>query len=267
MEQKESSKEQYHEKYENRMFASDSNIYDELVRAGSIERKRSSKEQSRQTKNIKSRELKVGSEHFDSELDFDDEEVPFEVPENVPLDVPFYVYSYNSGLTAEPTLSDIYLPSDFSFDDMTEESQNELLLALEEDSSHLLSELLHLTSSEELILSQPIDTLPRKKLSRVYSTCYRLARRARPRRTTSRNNANLVYEDVINATKENLNQSVFTNQMVGRGVERLVNKEKKGLVQREEEIPVYNGQGAVKKMTYGLSIGLLLYSLYKINSI
>ena len=37
-------------------------------------------------------------------------------------------------------------------DDMTEESQEELLQALEEDSSHLLSELLHLTSSEELIL-------------------------------------------------------------------------------------------------------------------
>ena len=37
---------------------------------------------------------------------------------------------------------------------MTEESQNELLQALEEDSSHLLSELLHLTSSEELILRQ-----------------------------------------------------------------------------------------------------------------
>lgn len=36
---------------------------------------------------------------------------------------------------------------------------------------------------------------------------FRLARKARPRRTTSRNNANLVYEDVINATKENLNQS------------------------------------------------------------
>ena len=37
---------------------------------------------------------------------------------------------------------------------MTEESQNELLLALEEDSSHLLSELLHLTSSEDFILRQ-----------------------------------------------------------------------------------------------------------------
>ena len=137
---------------------------------------------------------------------------------------------------------------------------------------------------------------------------FRLARKARPRRTTSRNNANLVYEDVINATKENLNQSgerfkwtflighlVFTNESVGRGVQRLVDKEKKGLVQREEEFPVYDGQPAVKKarvsrtkkfilyyavklerlehpqnpdqMTYGLSIGLLLYSLYKINSI
>ena len=88
----------------------------------------------------------------------------------------------------------------------------------------------------------------------------RLARKARPRRTTSRNNANLVYEDVINATKENLNQSgkrfkqtflighlVFTNEIVGRGVQRLVDKEKKGLVQREEEFPVYDGQPAVKK--------------------
>ena len=37
---------------------------------------------------------------------------------------------------------------------MTEESQNELLQALEEDSSHLLSELLHLTSSEDFILRQ-----------------------------------------------------------------------------------------------------------------
>jgi len=60
---------------------------------------------------------------------------------------------------------------------------------------------------------------------------------------------------------------VFTNEIVGRGVQRLVDKEKKGLVQREEELPVYDGQPAVKKMTYGLSIGLLLYSLYKINSI
>ena len=89
---------------------------------------------------------------------------------------------------------------------------------------------------------------------------YRLARKARPRRTTSRNNANLVYQDVINATKENLNQSgerfkwaflighlVFTNEIVGRGVQRLVDKEKKGLVQREEELPVYDGQPAVKK--------------------
>ena len=58
-------------------------------------------------------------------------------------------------------------------DDLTEENQDRLLDALEEDSSHLLSELLHLTSSEEFVLSQPIDKLPRKKLSRVYSTCYR----------------------------------------------------------------------------------------------
>ena len=40
---------------------------------------------------------------------------------------------------------------------------------------------------------------------------------------------------------------VFTNEIVGRGVQRLVDKEKKGLVQREEEIPVYDGQPAVKK--------------------
>lgn len=191
------------------------------------------------------------------------DDIPLVVPENVPLDVPYYVYSMNSGLTDEPTLSDIYLPSDFSFDDLTEENQDRLLDALEEDSSHLLSELLHLTSSEEFVLSQPIDKLPRKKLSRVYSTCYRLASRARPHRKTSRTNANLVYQDVINATKENLNQSVFTNKQVGQGVQRLVNKEKRGLVQREEEIE----PASIKNVTYGLSFGLLLYSLYKINTI
>jgi len=259
-EQERSSK----ERHGNRKFAS--NADDELDCVSSIVQKQSSKERTKQLKKEKSHE-QSRSERLNSELELETEEVPFVVPENVPLDVPFYVYSYNSGLTAEPTLSDIYLPSDFSFDDMTEESQNELLQALEEDSSHLLSELLHLTSSEDFILSQTIDRVPRKKLSRVYSTCYRLARKARPRRTTSRNNANLVYQDVINATKENLNQSVFTNEIVGRGVQRLVDKEKKGLVQREEELPVYDGQPAVKKMTYGLSIGLLLYSLYKINSI
>jgi hypothetical protein len=262
--------------YSNKKFASVPDFDDKLVRVGSAEQKRRSKEQKIKTKkeNIgeHSRTEQFNSEHsnreqFNSELELETEEVPFEVAEHVPLDVPFYVYSYNSGLTAEPTLSDIYLPSDFSFDDMTEESQNELLLALEEDSSHLLSELLHLTSSEDLILSQSIDRLPRKKLSRVYSTCYRLARRARPRRITSRNNANLVYRDVINATKENHNQSLFTNENVGRGVQRLVDKEKKGLVQREEEFLNYDGQPTVKKMTYGLSIGLLIYSLYKINSI
>ena len=40
---------------------------------------------------------------------------------------------------------------------------------------------------------------------------------------------------------------VFTNETVGRGVQRLVEKEKKGLVQREEEFSVYDGQPAVKK--------------------
>ena len=63
--------------------------------------------------------------------------------------------------------------------------------------------------------------------------------------------------------------------MVGRGVERLVNKEKKGLVQREEEIPVYNGQGAVKKARaprtriYGLTrmvdVDLLLKALQSVE--
>ena len=142
---------------------------------------------------------------------------------------------------------------------MTEESQNELLLALEEDSSHLLSELLHLTSSEDFILRK-VNALYRSSVGKLLDSYWivckpikvkqsiecqekiypeftqhaiermthrfcnilisvikwvmdmshpnlRLARKARPRRTTSRNNANLVYEDVINATKENLNQS------------------------------------------------------------
>ena len=40
---------------------------------------------------------------------------------------------------------------------------------------------------------------------------------------------------------------VFTNEIVGRGVQRLVDKEKKGLVQREEEFPTYDGQPTVKK--------------------
>ena len=40
---------------------------------------------------------------------------------------------------------------------------------------------------------------------------------------------------------------VFTNEIVGRGVQRLVDKEKKGLVQREEESPAYDGQPTVKK--------------------
>ena len=98
------------ERYGNKKFASNAN--DELVRVGSIEQKQSPTEQRRQLKKEKSRE-QSRSEQFNSELDT--EEVPFVVPEHVPLDVPFYVYSYNSGLTAEPTLSDIYLPSDFSF--------------------------------------------------------------------------------------------------------------------------------------------------------
>ena len=41
---------------------------------------------------------------------------------------------------------------------------------------------------------------------------------------------------------------VFTNEIVGRGVQRLVDKEKKGLVQREEESPAYDGQPTVKKV-------------------
>ena len=105
-EQKRNSK----ERYGNKKFAGNAN--DELVRVGSIEQKQTSKEQRRQLKKEKSRE-QSRSERFNSELET--EEVPFVVPEDVPLDVPFYVYSYNSGLTAEPTLSDIYLPSDFSF--------------------------------------------------------------------------------------------------------------------------------------------------------
>ena len=99
--------------------------------------------------------------------------------------------------------------------------------------------------------------------SEIYIIFKRLASRARPHRKTSRTNANLVYQDVINATKENLNQSVFTNKQVGQGVQRLVNKEKRGLVQREEEIE----PASIKNVTYGLSFGLLLYSLYKINTI
>ena len=49
---------------------------------------------------------------------------------------------------------------------MTEESQNELLLALEEDSSHLLSELLHLTSSEDFILRQ-VNALYRSSVGKL----------------------------------------------------------------------------------------------------
>lgn len=99
------------ERYGNKKFVR--NADDELVRIGSIEQKQSSKEQRRPQKE-RSREQST-SKQFKSALEFETEEIPFVVPENVPLDVPFYVYSYNSGLTAEPTLSDIYLPSDFSF--------------------------------------------------------------------------------------------------------------------------------------------------------
>lgn len=49
---------------------------------------------------------------------------------------------------------------------MTEESQNELLLALEEDSSHLLSDLLHLTSSEDFILRQ-VNALYRSSVGKL----------------------------------------------------------------------------------------------------
>ena len=49
---------------------------------------------------------------------------------------------------------------------MTEESQNELLLALEEDSSHLLSELLHLTSSEDFILRK-VNALYRSSVGKL----------------------------------------------------------------------------------------------------
>ena len=107
-EQERSSK----ERHGNRKFAS--NADDELDCVSSIVQKQSSKERTKQLKKEKSHE-QSRSERLNSELELETEEVPFVVPENVPLDVPFYVYSYNSGLTAEPTLSDIYLPSDFSF--------------------------------------------------------------------------------------------------------------------------------------------------------
>ena len=108
IEQKRNSK----ERYENKKFVR--NADDELVRVASIEQKQSSTEKIKRLKKEKSREQST-SERFKSELELGTEEVPFVVPEHAPLDVPFYVYSYNSGLTAEPTLSDIYLPSDFSF--------------------------------------------------------------------------------------------------------------------------------------------------------
>ena len=100
------------ERYGNKKFVRNSD--DELVRVASIEQKQSSTEKIKRLKKEKSREQST-SERFKSELELGTEEVPFVVPEHAPLDVPFYVYSYNSGLTAEPTLSDIYLPSDFSF--------------------------------------------------------------------------------------------------------------------------------------------------------
>ena len=100
------------ERYGNKKFVRNSD--DELVRVASIEQKQSSTEKIKRLKKEKSREQST-SERFKSELELGTEEVPFVVPEHAPFDVPFYVYSYNSGLTAEPTLSDIYLPSDFSF--------------------------------------------------------------------------------------------------------------------------------------------------------